>query len=136
VRVRAVFVIYIFPFNVGLEHLWNLEVGVLFGARLRNVRRRKWLGGKIMWYDVRECYLYSISRVYKSYLYFISIFTLSVIFYLFLLQQYSLFHSLLYLNIFFYSFISFKYYIFYLPPTIPVYPTAPSHPSPPPPPPP
>ena len=34
--------------------------------------------------------------------------------YLFLFQQYSLFHSLLYLNIFFYSFILFKYILFIL----------------------
>jgi hypothetical protein len=51
--------------------------------------------------------------VCKNFLYSISIFTLSATLYLFLLQQYSLFHSLLYLNILFYYFTTFKYYIFY-----------------------
>ena len=51
--------------------------------------------------------------VSKNFIYSISIFTLSATLYLFLLQQYSLFHSLLYLNILFYYFTTFKYYIFY-----------------------
>ena len=53
--------------------------------------------------------------VSKIFIYSISIFTLSVTLYLFLLQQYSLFHSLLYINILFYYFTTFKYYIFYFP---------------------
>jgi hypothetical protein len=51
--------------------------------------------------------------VCKNFIYSISIFTLSATLYLFLLQQYSLFHSLFYLNILFYYFTIFKYYIFY-----------------------
>jgi hypothetical protein len=47
------------------------------------------------------------------YLYICTIQQLSIYFFKQTLQQYSLFHSLFYLNIFFYSFISFKYYIFY-----------------------
>ena len=47
------------------------------------------------------------------YLYICIIQQLSIYFFRQTLQQYSLFHSLLYLNILFYSFISFKYYIFY-----------------------
>ena len=57
--------------------------------------------------------------VCKNYLDSISIFTLSATLYLFLLQQYSLFHSLLYLNILFYLlyhlniiFFTFLYYCF------------------------
>ena len=50
--------------------------------------------------------------VFKNFIYSISIFTLSATLYLFLLQQYSLFHSLLYINILFYYFTTFKYYIF------------------------
>ena len=53
--------------------------------------------------------------VSKNFIYSISIFTLSATLYLFLLQQYSLFHSLLYINILFYYFTTFKYYIFYFP---------------------
>ena len=48
------------------------------------------------------------------YLYIYTIQQLSIYFFRQTLQQYSLFHSLLYLNILFYSFISFKYYIYFL----------------------
>ena len=58
--------------------------------------------------------------VCKKIFYSISIFTLSATLYLFLLQQYSLFHSLLYLNILFFIilphlniiFFTFLYYCF------------------------
>jgi hypothetical protein len=61
----------------------------------------------------RPAYLRATPAVFKNFIYSISIFTLSTTLYLFLLQQYSLFHSLLYINILFYYFITFKYYIFY-----------------------
>ena len=86
----------------------------------RRARKRKWQRGVSAKREtsgeggsVEERGVRATPAVCKNFIYSISTFTLSATLYLFLLQQYSLFHSLLYLNILFYYFTTFKYCIFY-----------------------
>ena len=107
-----------------VHHFQMIEVIDIVGM-FRLYRKRHnvivmWICGSYLWlfFLVSNCVdkyvsLRATPAVSKNFLYSIYVFTLSTTLYLFLLQQYSLLHSLLYLNIFFYYFTTFKYYIFY-----------------------